>query len=788
MNNSIKSAFVGIIFLWLFCLPVQVRGQQSEIEKWESNLAQAPNDSLRFSALIKLFSLNARSKIDLAGTYLDKAEVIARQNNSVFFSGTVLYQRAAYFNYKGNLDSTFFYATKACELLENTKYKNAYAKSLGNLSAALGTQNAKRIEILKKCEKIYVELKDTSSLIWTFNAISNNYTFLNKFDSALYYSNHALKLCKITKDIANTGSTLNKICNIYFEQQNFDEAVKTGLEALEFHKKSGNTNDEIWVYITLANIFYNQNNFQKSHEYYDRALELSLSSGIKNRITRIYLEKGNAYLLEKRMDDANTYFEKAMTSAKASNSEYYTMASNSGFADLYYEKKDYLRSISYARTGLEIGEKLKATTDLPYLINLIGMNYYHAGNVDSARYYATKSYTQSVAINDIKKVMDAADLLAKINEKSGDYANALKYFREYKSLQDSIFNAEKSRIIIEAESKFQTAQKQEEIQRLLSEQKIARLILEQREQQLKLEASKAMSKANELQLAERAGKIKDLELIEIKLNEDNQKKQILLQQAELEMGKKNLDLANQINSKEKSLRNVSLIAVLITLIAAYLLFVHFNRKRRDEKRMSLIEERLRISRELHDDLGSTLSSISVYSDVAKNRALKNAGNEEVLNKISYASRDLIDKMSDIVWSLNPGNETIDQLKNRMLAFAAMMLSPNGISFQFDFDKDLLPMVLSPEKRKNVFLIFKEAIHNIVKHAEAKNVEVVLKKSDQWLQLSITDDGVGFPTMTNGNGLGGNGLHNLKARAKDIGGEIKLLGNKPRGAVVELTFS
>ncbi|MBK7390034.1 MAG: hypothetical protein IPI23_13475 [Bacteroidetes bacterium] len=64
--------------------------------------------------------------------------------------------------------------------------------------------------------------------------------------------------------------------------------------------------------------------------------------------------------------------------------------------------------------------------------------------------------------------------------------------------------------------------------------------------------------------------------------------------------------------------------------------------------------------------------------------MKNAGNEEVLNKISFASRDLIDKMSDIVWSLNPGNESIDQLKNRMLAFSAMMLSPNGTSFQFDF--------------------------------------------------------------------------------------------------------
>lgn len=131
-----------------------------------------------------------------------------------------------------------------------------------------------------------------------------------------------------------------------------------------------------------------------------------------------------------------------------------------------------VKSIFHARTGLEIGEKLNATTDLPYLINLIGLNYFQLNNLDSAGFYAEKSYSQAVAINDIKKVMDASELLSKIYEKSGNYSGALKYFQKYKLLQDSIYNAEKARIIVEAESKFQTAQKQEEIQRLLSEQKI----------------------------------------------------------------------------------------------------------------------------------------------------------------------------------------------------------------------------------------------------------------------------------------------------------------------------
>jgi tetratricopeptide (TPR) repeat protein len=192
-------------------------------------------------ALIKLFSLNARIKIDLANEYLVKAEEIAKGNQSAYFKGVVLNQRAVYFNFKGNYDSTFAYATKACEILEKSPFRIPYAKALGTLSTALGTQNQKRIDILKKCQLIYEEFKDTSSLIWTYNAISNNYTFLNKFDSALYYSNDALRLAKKTNSTADIGSTLNKICNIYFEQQNFDQAIKTGLDALEYHKKSGST-------------------------------------------------------------------------------------------------------------------------------------------------------------------------------------------------------------------------------------------------------------------------------------------------------------------------------------------------------------------------------------------------------------------------------------------------------------------------------------------------------------------------------------------------------------------
>src|SRR4029077_19251626 len=105
-------------------------------------------------------------------------------------------------------------------------------------------------------------------------------------------------------------------------------------------------------------------------------------------------------------------------------------------------------------------------------------------------------------------------------------------------------------------------------------------------------------------------------------------------------------------------------------IAALLLFggfgfYRFRQRKLLENRQTMLNERLRISRELHDDIGSTLSSIAFYSEVAKNRVLKNEKETEVISKIGTASRELIDKMSDIVWSLNPDNESFEALQSRM---------------------------------------------------------------------------------------------------------------------------
>ena len=212
-----------------------------------------------------------------------------------------------------------------------------------------------------------------------------------------------------------------------------------------------------------------------------------------------------------------------------------------------------------------------------------------------------------------------------------------------------------------------------------------------------------------------------------------------------------------------------------------------------EGQEALLKERLRISRELHDDIGSTLSSISIYSEVAKKRSEKKENTNEVLSKIGHASRELIDKMSDIVWSLNPNNESFEQLQNRMTAFMAMILATRTIHYDFIVDENLKRVQLTDEKRKNIFLIFKEALHNIVKYADCNTAYISLSTNDNCLIMLVKDDGKGFDvskitenSISSGSDhLGGNGIRNMQSRAEDMNATLCIYSIN-RGTTIQLT--
>lgn len=221
--------------------------------------------------------------------------------------------------------------------------------------------------------------------------------------------------------------------------------------------------------------------------------------------------------------------------------------------------------------------------------------------------------------------------------------------------------------------------------------------------------------------------------------------------------------------------------VLLVAVAALLLYALY--RYRLQKAIELEKMRTRIATDLHDDIGATLSSISMYSDALKNQVKEKLPHlEPVLNKMGESSREMVTGMSDIVWAINPENDSGQKMVSRMETYATDICAAKNIRLHFTCDEKIVQQVLPLEIRKNVYLVFKEAVNNAVKYSEAGNLWVSIYY-DNGVTLLVRDDGKGFDeTLIRP----GNGLKNLQVRAREIGGELHLQSAPGSGTIIRLS--
>jgi len=196
--------------------------------------------------------------------------------------------------------------------------------------------------------------------------------------------------------------------------------------------------------------------------------------------------------------------------------------------------------------------------------------------------------------------------------------------------------------------------------------------------------------------------------------------------------------------------------------------------------------RSRLASDLHDDMGSTLSTINILSSIAINKV--NKDNPDVTNhlqNISQSSSRVMEAMDDIVWSINPGNDTMQKITARMREFAGNTLEAKDIDFIFTVDEEVKELRFDMESRRDIFLLFKEAVNNIVKYAEANAVNISLEMQRKVFIMRIRDDGKGFDTAAPLGETRGNGLRNMKARATAMNAGLSIESQPGKGTTIEL---
>lgn len=236
---------------------------------------------------------------------------------------------------------------------------------------------------------------------------------------------------------------------------------------------------------------------------------------------------------------------------------------------------------------------------------------------------------------------------------------------------------------------------------------------------------------------------------------------------------------------QRPLFQASSAAILLALI----LGAHGHRLREHKRlhelkhQQALMNEKARIAADMHDELGARLTQLAILGEVAKNQAGNASQMRSTLDRISEAARELTSRMSDLVWATNPRNDALDNLSAYLREHAASQLENSALQARLDFPASLPDCHLSATFRRNLLLVMQEALHNIVKHAQATEVLVQLQVGDGELRMRIQDNGRGLkPSKRNSSG---NGLSNMQKRMRDLGGEWRLSSSPGQGTCIEI---
>jgi ligand-binding sensor domain-containing protein/two-component sensor histidine kinase len=222
----------------------------------------------------------------------------------------------------------------------------------------------------------------------------------------------------------------------------------------------------------------------------------------------------------------------------------------------------------------------------------------------------------------------------------------------------------------------------------------------------------------------------------------------------------------------------------INTIAFFIaLGIYFIHRLRVNKLLAVEKLRNRVARDLHDDMGSTLSTINILSSMAKSKIQTDpVKTTEYLGKINDNSQRMMDAMDDIVWSIKPSNDSMQKVVARMREFATNVLEAKNIEFNFTIQDPVLYIKMNMEARKDLFLVFKEAVNNAAKYSKATQVTITMDEENNYLRLTIQDNGIGFDTALADNG---NGLGNMQKRADAMKGSLKIHSSENKGTTVSL---
>lgn len=545
--------------------------------------------------------------------------------------------------------------------------------------------------------------------------------------TAWRYANEANQLAKKLNNVTNLGQSFINYAILESLEGNYARGQEYYLTALKLFEQTG---WERGIAICLNNIAENyksMNQPAKALDYTFRALELNKKTNQQRGMAVNHEQIGDIYRRMRRYEESLMYLEQGLVLAKQADQNYQILPQILlSIARNYNDRRKFpiaLRYLEQATGQSQLhGEKLLQIQCYEETAKTFRLQQ----KLETAGMYLQKALETATQFGSIVEIAHINQEMAQLAEIRGNYKEALAYFQSYKILNDSI---ERKKNVVRAELvelKYTAFEKDKENHRL-----------------------------------------------------------------------KRIKIAQEAELRRQTYWIISLALIIVGLVGVLSYAFYRNRLKqiRDAQkaqaqtiRQMQLSDRIRsqIARDLHDDLGATLSGVAMLSQAAK-RQLKEKDEQlkELLDLISINSQRTVSTIRDIIWTTRPMNDSLESITTKMKIFASEMLEPKRIQYEFSIADDLKGYKLPSNQQYNFYLIFKEAINNTAKYAQAKHVRIKIFKMNQQLYLHIIDDGIGFDKeVVKGSG---NGLFNMEKRVEELDGSMTVQSAPNQGTSIELTL-
>lgn len=559
-----------------------------------------------------------------------------------------------------------------------------------------------------------------------------------QYELSISFLTEALKVIDETNERATEPVIYNSLGASYSELGNLSKSLESYYKALQVAEKLGDKDELANAYQYVGAIYEDLKDDSLALKNFSEALKINLERGNRFRYAQNNNSIAYIYALKGKQTDALKIYKESLKIYTEPGAPLWGIPwCHSCIAETYEWLGDSALAagdktggiINYEealRNHLVSFAKYKEADMLPGYAQqhyYIGVLSFKLNRLREAKKNLATALQLYLQSGSKEMLAETYFYLSRIDSVEGDYENAFRHFKLSTQYHDSVFNSEQSRKVAIYKTQHEIEKKEEEIKLLGTENKLKTTVAE----------------------------------------------------------------------KQKQQKIFAYGAILFLFLLGTYAFYRYRIRKKVEVEQAKLKDRLSISQELHDEIGSTLSSISVYSQVAEKLNEKNNKEElrEMLEKIKATSSETISEMNDIVWTINPKNDNMEKIILRMESFARPLLKARNIEFKLEYDPAILIANLEMEKRKNFYLVFKEAVNNAFKYSGCSQIVTFILSLKDGIEMRVTDNGVGFNVQheTSGNKLtlSGNGLGNMRMRAKEMEGNLQINSIAGKGTEVKLTI-